>query len=165
MRKFPALISLPLWAGTLAVALSGQALGRDTGLHQRTATFDVYLGVVPAKALRDQPRLADEHKTLHGGVAREPDSRHLTASVRDIRTDKQVLDATVIAEVRHKRWTHKAIERPLEKMWIGDTVTYGNFFVMSEHGDYEIRLKIYLPQGARGDRELHLPEIGRVRRG
>ncbi len=151
MGKFAALISRLLWAGALTGALSGQALGSDTGLHQKTATFNVYLGVVPAKTLKDQPRLADEHKTLHGGLAREPDSRHLTASVRDIRTDKQVLDATVIAEVRHKHWTQKAIERPLEKMWIGDTITYGNFFVMSEHGEYEIRLKIYLPQGAHAE--------------
>ena len=140
-----------LWVGMLAVVLSGQALGRDAGLHQKTATFNVYLGVVPAKTLRDQPRLVDQHKTLHGGLAREPDSQHLTASVRDIGTDKQVLDATVIAEVRHKRWTKKSIERPLEKMWIGDTVTYGNFFAMPEHGDYEIRLKIYLPQGAHAE--------------
>jgi hypothetical protein len=147
----PAFARVLLWTGLMAVALSGQALGRDSGLHQKTASFNVYLGVVPAKTLRDQPRLADEHKTMHDGLAREPDSRHLTASVRDIRTDKQVLDATVIAEVRHKRWTHKAIERPLEKMWIGDTVTYGNFFVMSEHGDYEIRLKIYLPQGVKAE--------------
>lgn len=148
MRSSVPSISIMLLAGALTAVLPGQVLGRDAELQQKTATFNVYLGVVPVKALRDQPRLADQHKTLHDGLAREPDSRHLTASVRDIRTDKQVLDATVIAEVRHKRWTHKAIERPLEKMWIGDTITYGNFFVMSEHGDYEIRLKIYLPQGA-----------------
>ncbi|MBI5613286.1 MAG: hypothetical protein HY942_09520 [Gammaproteobacteria bacterium] len=151
MGKFAARISRLLMAGALTVALSGQALGSDTGLHQKTATFNVYLGVVPAKTLRDQPRLVDRHKSLHDGLARESDSQHLTASVRDIGTDKQVLDATVIAEVRHKRWAHKAIERPLEKMWIGETVTYGNFFVMSEHGDYEIRTKIYLPQGAHAE--------------
>lgn len=124
---------------------SGAAVGRDSGWHRQTKHYSVYLGVVPVRLLKEQPKLVDMDKTLHGGLMQEPDTQHLTVAVFDAKTEQRVTDATVIAEVRHKRRIdRKTIERPLERMYVGGVVSYGNFFPMAEHGDYEINLKIYV---------------------
>lgn len=138
--------------GMLALLVSGAAAARDAELRQRTASYDVQLGVVSARDIRVQPKLLDEHKTLHGGLLREPGTQHITVSLYAAGTQSRILDATVIAEVRYKKWFGgKRIEKPLERMRIDDTVTYGNFFPMAEHGDYAITVRIYTTNGEAGE--------------
>ena len=140
-------------AGVIAIVAPSEVVATHTSLHQQTAHYSVYLGVVPARLLKEQPKLVDMDKTLHGGLMQEPDTQHLTVSVFAAKTEKRVTDATVIAEVRHKKWVDgKRVERPLERMLIGGVITYGNFFPMAEHGDYEISLKIYTTSGEGSDK-------------
>ncbi len=117
-------------------------------LEQESASYRVHLGVVPARRIEQQPELVDRDKTLHGGLAREPGTQHLTVSILDRKSRARVTDATVIAAVRYKRWTaRQKLERPLERMHLGGVVSYGNYFPMPEHGEYEIVLHIYTTAG------------------
>lgn len=116
--------------------------------EQESASYRVHLGVVPARQIEAQPELVDRDKTLHGGLAREPGTQHLTVSILDRQRGARVADATVIAAVRHKRWpSRQKVERPLERMRVGGVVSYGNYFPMPEHGEYEVVLRIYSTAG------------------
>lgn len=138
-RRAPALA-----AGVLALLVAGAVAAAGTALRQRTASYDVRLGVVSARDLRVQPKLLDAHKTLHGGLEREPGTQHVTVAVYAAGSERRVLDATVIAEVRYKKWFGgERIEKPLERMEIDGTITYGNFFFMPAYGDYEITARVY----------------------
>lgn len=120
----------------------------DRPFHANTNSFSVDIGIVAARDLRKRPDFIDRHKEFHGEALYAPDMHHLTVAISDRKTGKNVPDATVIAAVRHKKWRHRErVERPLERMAINDTISYGNFFRMAEPGIYEISLKIYRPQG------------------
>ncbi len=117
-------------------------------LEQESANYRVHLGVVPARRIEQQPELVDRDKTLHGGLAREPGTQHLTVSILDRKSGARVIDATVIAAVRQKGWAaRRKMERPLERMQVGGVVSYGNYFPMPEHGEYEVVLRIYATAG------------------
>ena len=132
----------------LAAPVSVFAAPGDTRLHQDSASYRVYLGVTPAKLIEQQPQLVDRDKAMHGGLDRAPDAQHVTLSIHDIKTNAVVTDLTVIAGLRHRKWTHRQqVERPLERMRVGGVVTYGNYFRMPEHGEYEIDIRIYTTSG------------------
>ncbi len=137
-----------LVAAALAVWPALSPAAAPAALELESASYRVHLGVVPARQIEQQPELVDRDKTLHGGIAREPGTQHLTVSVLDRQRGTRVTDATVIAAVRHKRWgQRRKVERPLERMQVGGVVSYGNYFPMPEHGEYEIVLRIYATAG------------------
>ena len=128
-------------------ALAGPARAGDPGLRHEGTSYRVHLGVTPAWRLEQMPELVDRDKHLHGGLARELNTMHVTAAIFD-RRGNRVSGVTVIAELSHRRWTHPArLVRPLERMTVGGVITYGNFFRMAERGEYQIVLHIYSTAG------------------
>lgn len=149
MRQARAGSFLPCLVVTVLFSLSLNVFAANTPLRADTQSFTVDIGLVAARELRKRPQFIDRDKEFqfHSEALYAPDMHHLTVALSDRKTGKNVRDATVIATVRHKKWRHgEKAERPLERMAIDDTISYGNFFRMAEPGTYEISLKIYRPQ-------------------
>ena len=87
-------------------ALAGPARAGDPGLRHEGTSYRVHLGVTPAWRLEQMPELVDRDKHLHGGLARELNTMHVTAAIFD-RRGNRVSGVTVIAELSHRRWTHR----------------------------------------------------------
>jgi len=117
----------------------------DISLHTDSASYRVYLGIVPASMIKNDPKLVDGDKSLHGGAQRQlPGTYHIMLAIYDKRDNKRITDATVIAQVRPKKLlSREIVVRPLEKMASSSTITYGNYFALSDKGKYEIEAKIY----------------------
>ncbi len=131
----------------LAVILPATAAEATSRWHQESASYAVYLGVVPAELLRAAPTLVDGDRTLHGGLqSLKPGTQHVMVSVFERATGKRVTDAKIAARVK-RGLLDGSTERPLERMLTSDTVTYGNFFPMLELGNYKIEVEIGGPNG------------------
>ena len=117
----------------------------DSNWHTDTKSYRVYLGVVPASVINDNPRLIDQDRDLHGGAHKTKDSsQHIMVSIFKKIGNQRVLNATAIAKVRYKKLLgRKNTLKPLEKMLTSGTVTYGNYFELAKKGEYVIEVDIY----------------------
>ncbi len=127
----------------------------DTDWHKLSDTYQVYLGVVPASKIKENPYLVDNDVKLHGGIKEQGNySHHVMIAVFDKKTNARINDATVIVEVRKKTLIGgRAEEKPLQKMITSGTITYGNYFTLYPKEAYEIEIKIYRPN-QNGSEEL-----------
>lgn len=122
------------------------AWAADASWHQESASYHVYLGVVPASLIKANPVLVDGDKTLHKGGNARDSSEHVLVSIFRKPNDERVVNATVIARVGIKKLLGGAkAAKPLEKMLTSGVVTYGNYFSMPKQGEYEIAVRIYEP--------------------
>ena len=118
------LFALPAWSATSEYEKHAEGLA-------------VYLGVLPAQLVRGP---SDGHlATMHGGAA-SSGSHHLVVAIYDERTGKALDNATVEATVVPLGMG--ATRRARERMRIGDSVSYGNFYPMGVPGPYTIRVAI-----------------------
>lgn len=114
--------------------------------HYESASYHVYLGVVPASLIKNNPTLVDGDKSLHRDDNAGDSSEHVLVSVFRKSNNERVVNATVIAQVGIKKLLGGAkVEKPLEKMLTSGVVTYGNYFSMPKQGEYEIAVRIYEP--------------------
>jgi hypothetical protein len=114
--------------------------------HYESASYHVYLGVVPASLIKKSPVLVDGDKTLHRDDNADDSSEHVLVAVFRKPNNERVVNATVIARVGIKKLLGGAkVEKPLEKMLTSGVVTYGNYFSMPKQGEYEIAMRIYEP--------------------
>lgn len=128
------------------VAAPLTAWAAEASWHQESASYHVYLGVVPADVIKANPALVDGDKTLHKGDNPSDSSEHVLVSVFRKPNNERVLNATVIAGVGIKKLLRGAkAEKPLEKMLTSGLITYGNYFSMPKQGEYEIAVRIYEP--------------------
>jgi hypothetical protein len=130
---------------------AGWTLAPAATFEATTPSFRVHLGVVSAVTLRKAPELIDWEKRLHGNLIEQPDMQHVLVSVFSVKSGQRVEDATVIAAMRSEERKAATIERPLERMRTAGAISYGNFFEMPRAGNYEITVRIYLPQGNRAE--------------
>lgn len=84
-------------------------------------------------------------QSMHGGVKRGARDYHLTVSLTDVATGKQVRGAKVEADMYQI-----GLDGPwkrLQPMVEGTTYTYGNYFKMNEASPlpYRIALRVHLP--------------------
>jgi hypothetical protein len=77
---------------------------------------------------------------MHGAPPAAPHAQHLVVAIFNSVTGERMTDAVVNAEISLPG--HVLPEKPLEPMQIAGTVTYGNFFDLSQPGVYRIRLSI-----------------------
>ena len=155
------LVSLVL---LLTVVLAGSAFMAASSiqpanrLYQTSDGLSVYIGVVPAEIFKERhPETA-----MHGGVSAASNEYHLVAAIFDADSGARVSDATVAVTVfgpgntmlfgqRHLRpwgsWPLSATvpRNPLEPMRIGQTVSYGEFFVLPRPAAYTFQLSIARP--------------------
>ncbi len=116
----------------------------EPGSHLESASYHIYLGVVPASQIKENPALVDGDKTLHKGNNAGDTSQHVLVAVFYKPNNERVASATVITRVRLKKLLNQTnVEKPLEKMLTSGLITYGNYFQMPTQGDYEITVRIY----------------------
>lgn len=140
MNRF---IHHPLWL-VLLVAVLGLAVGSvraaESSYRQIVDGVAVYIGMIPAELVRGHPP-AHPESTMHGGV--RAGENHLTVAVFDDKTGRRIADAQVTAHITDYR--SPDMEKRLDSMIIGGSVTYGNYFYMPGAGPYRIELRIHLP--------------------
>ena len=150
MKKYATQVRYPLnivFAMLLAIlAAPLTAWAADASWHHESASYHVYLGVVPAGLIKANPVLVDGNKTLHIGDNTSDSSEHMLVSVFRKPNNERVVNATVIARVGAKKWLGGIkVEKPLEKMLTSGVVTYGNYFSIPKKGKYEIAVRISEP--------------------
>ena len=123
-----------------------------------THNYRVYMSVVPADIVQNQPRLLDKDKRLHNVIpGSEEGISHVLVWVYKKVGNERLLDVTIIAEAGPV--FGGKIVKPLEKMKLGTGVTYGNFFKLHQDSDHTIRLKIY-QINSEGHEEVTFNHIG-----
>ncbi|MBI5042024.1 MAG: hypothetical protein HZB57_12745 [Gammaproteobacteria bacterium] len=132
-----------LWSGLLAAVLgftAGGTTAEESSYRKIVDDVVVYIGMVPAELVRGHPP-AHPEGTMHGGV--QVGENHLTVAVFDDKTGRRIVDAQVTARITGDR--SPDLEKHLESMTIGGSVTYGGYFYMPGSGPYRIELHIRLP--------------------
>lgn len=139
MKRF---IHRLVWSVLLAVVLTFTAGGMaaESSYRQIVDGVAVYIGMVPAELVRGHPP-AHPESMMHGGVP--VGENHLTIAVFDDKSGRRITDAKLTARITDER--SPVMEKPLELMTIGGSVTYGNYFYMPGVGPYRIELRIRLP--------------------
>lgn len=132
-------------SGLLMMFIASISHASDSNWHSDTASYRVYLGVIAASAIKNNPKLIDQEKSLHGGAGNATSSsQHIMVSIFTKDGNKRLLNATAIAKVKNKKFIgRKNITKPLEKMSTSGTVTYGNYFELPKKGKYFIDVNIY----------------------
>ena len=132
-------------SATLMMLIASISHASDSNWHSDTKSYRVYLGVISASAIKNNPKLIDQEKSLHGGLHNATSSsQHIMVSIFTKNGNKRLLNATVIAKVKNKKIIgRKNIIKPLEKMLTSGTVTYGNYFEIPKKGKYVIDVDIY----------------------
>jgi len=103
----------------------------------------VYLGVLPAQALRGHIPGQLSEPPPHGRAPRGVHQYHLTAAVFDEMTGQRISDARVSATIAGLGLAGSRIE--LKPMQIAGTVTYGGYFNLPGGDRYTIRIEIRRP--------------------
>jgi hypothetical protein len=137
-----------LWRAVLLAAglLTLPALALSAGAPENYQVVDglaIYLGVVPAQIIQEQPSGHPE-AMMHGGVpAAGRDSDHVMVALFDAATGRRIEDALVKAAVGELGMGMKW--KALEPMQIAGTITYGNYFLMPAQDIYRIQVRIRAP--------------------
>ena len=135
------------WKTGLAIlVLAGSILGAGSPVGAGEASQSVtshgltlYFGVIPA-AIAEGVAGRESEPNMHGGPPAAPHAQHLVVAIFNAVTGQRVTDAVVSARISLPG--HDLPEQTLQPMEISGTVTYGNFFDLSQPGVYRIRLSI-----------------------
>ena len=140
------------WKTGLAIlVLAGAILGAQLPVGAEEASqgvtshgLTVYFGVIPA-AIAEGVARKEGKPNMHEPAA--PHAQHLVVAIFNAVTGRRVADAVVSARISLPG--HDLPEKTLQPMAIAGTVTYGNFFDLSQPGVYRIRLSISGTKAAR----------------
>jgi hypothetical protein len=115
--------------------------------HQKTLSYEVFLGVVPASIASQDEKLVRLHKVApHGTTKQGRSTYHVLVTVFRPSGTERVVDASVVAEVVENDLVHvKRAKKPLEMMSMAGAVTYCNFFDLHWNGKYRIHVGIHEP--------------------
>jgi cytochrome c5 len=97
---------------------------------------EIYLGVVPADAVRDEK--------LHEGAPSGRGYYHVNISLHDAETKAEIKDAQVEARVANP--VTGGATKKLEPMTTNNAVSYGNYFRMTGAEPYTIVVRVRRPQ-------------------
>ncbi len=107
--------------------------------------MEFHLGIVPAAVLRSAAA-GSEHR-MHGGPPQGAGQYHVMVAIFDTASGRRIDDAHVEAHVGALGMASR--DKPLERMPLAGTMSYGNYFRMPGRGPYEIVLDVTRP-GRRG---------------
>lgn len=113
----------------------------ESGSHQVVQGVDIYYGVMPARIAAKHPERHEE-KSMHGGVPGGKDAYHLVIALYGAQ-GKRITHADVWATVGELGLA--GTRRKLEPMLIGDTTSFGNYFVLRGAQTYRIAVEVRLP--------------------
>ncbi len=116
----------------------------DINRNSETDSYRIYWGIVPTSFIKQNPKLVDNDKSLHGGISDQGStSYHVMLAIYDKDKNQRIVDATIITEVNSSYIGRPDAVKPLEKMLTSGSVTYGNYFNFNTKGTYEITARIY----------------------
>ena len=139
------------WILVLLLALfyapSAAVWGKDTAWHQYSQSYEIHLGIVPARVADRDNALRQMHEMrAHGSVERTNALRHIMVSVFRRTGGERVGNVDISAEVIENDLIHvKREKKKLEIMVLPTGVTFCNFFTLHWNGMYEIKLRIFEP--------------------
>jgi cytochrome c5 len=110
--------------------------------HATAGGMDVFLGIVSAESLRAYPKDSPEAR-MHGGVPSGKGQYHVNISLYDSETGKPVQGA--IVETRLEQPGFGTETKRLEAMAADSANSYGSYFSMVSHADYDIKVTITKP--------------------
>lgn len=127
---------------TLLLGICTVAYADDLSRSVTAHGLTVHYGVVPSSKQEKAGATAASDAPSPG-----PNQYHLTVAIFDTATGKRVSDATVLASVKgprsyDTRFHAKPVEKSLDAVTVGSTVTYGNDFSMPWSGIYHVDLTV-----------------------
>ena len=133
-----------LW---MALSMANVASAAHVSWHERSLTYDVHFGVVPASAAQQDREMVRAHKIVgHGRHKPVGSTYHVMVAVFENTTQERVIDAEVVAELVESDLIHiKKQRKPLESMALPNGVTYCNFFDLHWNGTYRVHVTIRAP--------------------
>jgi cytochrome c5 len=112
--------------------------------HKLVEGTDIYLGVLPAEAMRTRHSGADSK--MQREIPSGKGYYHVSVVLRDSSTKAEIKDAQVEARVANLMTGET---RKLEAASINNTVTYGNYFQLPGKDPYTVTLQIRKPGAVR----------------
>jgi cytochrome c5 len=134
----------PASAERKASANPAPASSSDSTTHKRIEGIDVYLGVLPAEAMRTRLAGADSksQREIPGGAG----YYYVSVVLRDGSTKAEIRDAQIEARVANLM---NGETRKLEAATINSSLSYGNYFQLPGRDPYTVTLQIRKPGDAR----------------
>jgi len=111
----------------------------ETGQYQQIKGINIYYGLLPAQIAGKHP-VTHEERTMHGGVPPGKNEYHLIVALYDA-TGKRITDAGVTVTVGE--FGMASTRKTLEPMQIGETTSFGNYFLLRGSGLYRITIEIH----------------------
>jgi cytochrome c5 len=118
---------------------SAVAPAKPGGKRLTVGGMDVYLGLVPAEALRAYPQESVE-RSMHGGVPGGTGRYHVNVSLFDVKSGGVITDAQVDALIEEPGMSSES--KKLEPMVINKAASYGNYFKMAPKTSYSITVRV-----------------------
>lgn len=141
MRKVRrvALLATALVLGGMAGLLPGVTWSKEQDTVRVVDGVRIVLGLLPSEMVQGHPA---EHAevSMHGGTERRPGRYHILIALFDAKTSSPIQDAEVLATVSEPGLP--GVQKQLEPMKIGDNVTFGNYFAMSENDPHVITVRV-----------------------
>lgn len=115
----------------LAIGCSGPVAQRASDGSARSDRFVVYFGVLPVSMTREAAAVHTQRPDAHRpATAPGPDTHHLVVAVFDAGSGNRISNAELLA--RYVPPNGMPTTKALEPMRIGETISYGNTFSLSE---------------------------------
>jgi hypothetical protein len=130
----------------LALALlvaAGATTAQETRQRTTAGGIEIFYGFLPAE-VADRHTAVHDAQPMHGGARRG--DYHLMVALYD-QAGQRITDAGVRATVGELGLAGTA--KTLDRMVIGDTITFGHYFPMRNVGRYRVTLEIELPGAPR----------------
>lgn len=127
----------------VAAGAKPKAVFREDAHHKLVGGVQLDLGVVSAQSIRARHPKGTE-STMHGGIPAGDDFYHVNISLFDQRTNAPIRDAKVEARVASAMG---AEVKPLERMAVDGTVSYGNYFRLVGRDPHVITVIVSRPGG------------------
>lgn len=99
----------------------------------------VYFGVIPAEIVAGHKKTHPEAE-MHGGPPASEHAYHLMVAIFDQATGQRITDAQVSARLSPLGLV--GAMKSLDRMSVGDAVTYGNYFDLPGRGPYRFDVEI-----------------------
>jgi len=127
----------------LAGLLSGGAWSAEAESVKIVDDVRIILGLLPSEMVRGHPR---EHAeaSMHGGSPDDADQYHVLIALFDAKSNAPIRDAVVRATVSEPGLPGR--EKRLDPMTIGETLSYGNYFDMTDSEPHIILVRVERPQ-------------------
>jgi hypothetical protein len=131
------------WLSFLLLTLAIPAFSQSGGAVQVVDGYRLYFGIVPSALLRGRnvPHVGSDEDAHGQPRADYRSEHHLLVAIFEAASGKRIENAGVTARVPISGST---VSQPMEPMRIGDTITFGNVFVLPAGNRYTFEVRIVI---------------------